>query len=420
MFLYFSAFNHFLNLQWSINTSYCSVWCSDFKQTGTTKRSCSTGNGWEAFEWYLTILDDEKSLHAKVDARLCNCYNEAKNSVYIFKADIFEGSGLFLSGTEDLKIARNKVLKNLWGNSGAYWKKEEENQIQSISVFKPTNVCKKNRLMVGTVRFVNHSDDPNCDYVISEKSGQKCANQKIAERYFSWWWIAFVFRCRIFWQENILWMPSCQFHDVPTEVVNNRSDNCEFRLLNPVQVNVQSVLRQTGRRRFSMGGKLTHGFINLVQPKLAALPSLKRMTVLLEVVIQYLWRRKGTINDEAETSSFVISTTENSFVPELELDDLSKLLVSSTFRSPSEVSSSETEDESIQISAKLIEDFLYCVSATIPKHATPDSEVNDWLKWLRLVDLRNFLDAKFCIYGLIIKQSSVFYCHLNFSHIFRL
>ena len=53
--------------------------------------------------------------------------------------------------------------------------------------------------------------------------------------------------------------------------------------------------------------------------------------------------------------------------------------------SPSEVSSSETEDESVQTSVNPIEDFLYCVSATFSKHSTPDSEANDWLKLLRLV-----------------------------------
>ena len=92
--------------------------------------------------------------------------------------DHFGGYGLFLNGTDPLKFSKRKILENLWAILEQV-DATDENEILSISVFKPTKVCNKIHLMCSSARFVNHSFDPNCQFVICEIGAQKCVKVEI-------------------------------------------------------------------------------------------------------------------------------------------------------------------------------------------------------------------------------------------------
>ena len=63
-------------------------------------------------EHYLKLVE-EPALYAKYDSLLRVCYNEATNSSFEFKLDNFGGYGLFVNGTDTLKLSKRKVLENL-------------------------------------------------------------------------------------------------------------------------------------------------------------------------------------------------------------------------------------------------------------------------------------------------------------------
>ena len=46
-------------------------------------------------------------------------------------------------------------------------------------MFKPTEICRKSRIMIGAVRFENRSCSPNCRYQITEWKRRKCVKLQI-------------------------------------------------------------------------------------------------------------------------------------------------------------------------------------------------------------------------------------------------
>ena len=105
---------------------------------------------------------------------LTNCYKDATDSGFHFEHDAFGGYGLFLKGG-DLYVKKKKdfLLPGLHAVLQTV-NDEDVDKFEPISIFARTDLCKKNRIMVGPVRFANHSCKPNSEYVASSYKGHQC------------------------------------------------------------------------------------------------------------------------------------------------------------------------------------------------------------------------------------------------------
>ena len=98
---------------------------------------------------------------------LTNCYKDATDSGFHFEHDAFGGYGLFLGG-DDLYVNKKKdfLLPGLHALLQTV-NDEDVDKFEPISIFARTDLCRKSRIMVGPVRFANHSCKPNSEYVAS-------------------------------------------------------------------------------------------------------------------------------------------------------------------------------------------------------------------------------------------------------------
>ena len=105
---------------------------------------------------------------------LTNCYKDATDSGFHFEHDAFGGYGLFHGG-DDLYVKKKKdfLLPALHALLQTV-NDEDVDMFEPVSIFARTDLCKKKRIMVGPVRFANHSCKPNSEYVASSYKGHQC------------------------------------------------------------------------------------------------------------------------------------------------------------------------------------------------------------------------------------------------------
>ena len=121
-------------------------------------------------------------LYAKIlyTKNMISCFEHAMlhlNSRFSKFCGQFWRIWFFYHGSELLKKS-NTCPENVWALLENI-DEEDEHLIEPISVFRPTDACRKARLTVGAVRFVNHSCVPNCEYIVSNIKGVKCIKLKI-------------------------------------------------------------------------------------------------------------------------------------------------------------------------------------------------------------------------------------------------
>ena len=110
------------------------------------------------------IVTDNR--YKKCDETLKRFYNEALGAGYIFEHDAFGGYGLFYNCDVPIVVSmrRDVFLHNLCALlqpvSGS-----DMPLFEPISIFSGTEAFRQNRIMVGPVRFANHSYCPNAEYV---------------------------------------------------------------------------------------------------------------------------------------------------------------------------------------------------------------------------------------------------------------
>ena len=127
---------------------------------------------------YSELLQTD-SLYESFDQLLRSNYEDAIKANFTFKHDSFGGYGLFYVGKESLKPGKpDQDIENVWAAIEQI-DAENESKISPVSVFKPTEICKKSRIMIGAVRFANHSCSPNCRYQITEWKRRKCVKLQI-------------------------------------------------------------------------------------------------------------------------------------------------------------------------------------------------------------------------------------------------
>ena len=116
---------------------------------------------------YENIVQNN-TMYNKNDQQLQNCYDDLEKLLFEIRLDRYGGYGLFYTGTKPLMSQMSNTPVPL---ARAYLEKNplyHENEFKQISIFERTARCKNLRIMVGSVRFVNHSCKPHCSYRISE------------------------------------------------------------------------------------------------------------------------------------------------------------------------------------------------------------------------------------------------------------
>ena len=111
---------------------------------------------------------------------LTKCYSQAIDADYLFDHDSYGGYGLFYN--RDVPViatkSRDLVLQNLKALLQPVDTKEMA-YFEPISIFSGTDLCRKNRIMVGPIRFANHSCRSNTEYVASHYGSSKCVKLKL-------------------------------------------------------------------------------------------------------------------------------------------------------------------------------------------------------------------------------------------------
>ena len=125
----------------------------------------------------MRSLDPKQKQYEKL---LTDCYLSAVNNGFSFEPDQYGGFGHFYRGQQEIKKKRGKstFLTYVLG----YIENIPESSVKDfkeISIFRATEVCKKDRIMVGTTRFANHSCRPDCRYFVSEVGARKCIKLEI-------------------------------------------------------------------------------------------------------------------------------------------------------------------------------------------------------------------------------------------------
>ena len=110
---------------------------------------------------------------------LTRCYRDAEQENFYYKNDSFDGYGLFYGKNSALVFSkkRDTLLPNLTALIEPI-KDSDFHKFRHISILASTDICKNNRIMVGPVRFANHSCQPDSEYVASTYRDKKCIKLK--------------------------------------------------------------------------------------------------------------------------------------------------------------------------------------------------------------------------------------------------
>ena len=115
------------------------------------------------------------------DSLLRQSYSDARANSFEIKLDAFDGYGLYYAG-ENVILPKNshpvKVLPSIVG----YIEKIPDDTLSSfkeISIFKKTDSCSFDRVMLGATRFANHCCRPNCRYLLRNLNSRRCIQLEV-------------------------------------------------------------------------------------------------------------------------------------------------------------------------------------------------------------------------------------------------
>ena len=404
--------------------AHCDAYVSNrmVKYGGREPISLARDLGYESYQELLT----KHKIARTYEQILSNCYQEVKDSSFSIKFDSFNGYGLYYEGKHKLRSndKRNYRIPELRALIQRV-PKFLEDQIKPVSVFAPTDLCSQMRIMVGPVRFANHSCDPNCEYVVTEHKNMKFVRLQILKDIEPYTEISVYYGANFFETGNSSCKcPHTQFH---------HSDPCSSR--NEVSVQSQQIslkpekiLRFEDRRyrlNRSNGPKTkrkkivqyemrehcsdssnedsddeyccdaeTSLFCDSIDQSDSDFVSTKSS----EIEINY--ETKDRCDDETATGALVGS-------PSIAVDDFNQnrqlgMMASSPIMIDAEEqkgdlslshidvlgnddcdrSSSGVSDEFPQ-NARSMSNFVMCANALIARHGTSDAEANNWFKLIR-------------------------------------
>ena len=210
----------------------------------------------------------------------------------------------------------------------------DENKILPISVFKPTKVCNKMRLICGSVRFLNHSCDPNCQFVVCELGAQKCVKVEILKDIHPGDELLVYYRDDYFGKNNIYCKCGKDHLHVQQAAeatqITEVDDKLELRVFDPVESNRLSVFRQNRRRlvvsrkrpRVEEACSYQTSSSDYSCDCSSDKESENERNELMEVVESQVLNE---IENVTESNNFNISTPQDSVAPDLEIETSEKL-----------------------------------------------------------------------------------------------
>ena len=343
----------------------------------------------EAFKKLL----DTKMSYKKTYNLLKSCYQEALGAGFFFEHDDFGGYGLFYGKDENFIFSRNRdlLLPNLHALLQSV-KGEELYLFEPISIFAGTEICRNNRIMIGPVRFANHSCRPNTQYVASTYKNQKCVKLKITKN------IQKNDELTVFYGENFFgegnWDCQCPHSEMHAErplIFSNK----QLQLIS---------------------ANLEKRFVRLYSRKKRDEPAPKKMRSY-EMRFFTESESQSSIDHEdgsadLENSSMLFTGEGNNDTPEVENNDEGNQIGAPEDFLPDISDSSTVPPDSPDLPCSVVGDnFETAINSIVAKHGTSDQETKDWLSLMRSA----FPDAKLPSFSSLKRRYHVFKSqHQNF------
>ena len=358
----------------------------------------------------LSINEYEKlvfanSLYKLFDELLRLSYNEAKQAKFYFKIEEFGGYGLFYGGEETLKVSKTGVpIPKVWAvlekiNSA------DKASIKPISVFQSTKACSRSRIMVGTVRFANHSCDPNCWYQLSESKGRHFVNLIVIRDILPEEEVTVFYGDSFFGDNNGECLcPLTELHGGTNQNVNEMITQ-ELILkpkIDPVENNLLSGFLQKRNRLFvaSAGRKRIKRDVEMRQyssddsdidiSSSNDRPCLREESNNDDKVNEQSSRNFDQAHIFQETALNFCSSPQNSNVAPLTLSEVSVI-------PPPDENDSELDNNGADLpmseESVTLSNFCICVNAIVAKHGTSNAEAADCLNLIKISSGRNDLPS---------------------------
>ena len=355
---------------------------------------------------YSELLQTD-SLYESFDQLLRTNYEDAIKANFTFKHDSFGGYGLFYVGRKSLKPGKpDQDIENVWAAIEQI-DAENESKISPVSVFKPTEICRKSRIMIGAVRFANHSCSPNCRYQITEWKRRKCVKLQIVRE------ILPGDEITVFYGDSYFGEGNCEclcVHSDEHEQSSSReltNDSSQMIFLKPrstlVDANIRSRYIQA-RRRFFRGNS-------------------NRKRLKLETEMRYFDsdssdilslscnspRNSSNVEEDGNFSQFsggflesenhegdnasnhLISSPKEAF---FDIDIPSELsLIGCELVPPTDSDDSKRDFETRNLNSATASNFSICVNSIAAEHGTSDAELAKWIKLVKIVSGREDLPS---------------------------
>ena len=353
-------------------------------------------------EEYKFLLDCNP-LFKKYDQLLRLSYAEAKEAKHAIKPDIFGGYGLFYEGDEILRVPKKKkFLPKLWSVLEKI-KDCDESSIKAVSVFKPTSACSHSRIIVGAVRFANHSCRPNCEYQISEWKGQHFVNLAVIRDIMPGHEVTVFYGDSFFGDNNSECLcPFTALHELSERdcTVDNR------KTLNLMPRTNSNQLKRFSQKRHRLFVKTT-----------------ERKRAKKDIELRQYDTEESDLDDETNYGEEVLAENCETVSPETQEQNenqttssiLSPVPFQNLFSSPqhsnvvplvitevpevpiaaAEKNESDSDDTVLEVSESGASstNFQICINAIAAQHGTSDAEAAHWIKFLKIVSGRNDLPS---------------------------
>ena len=315
---------------------------------------------------------------------LTKCYSDAINAKYIFEHDTYGGYGLVYDRDDPIIVnkSRDIVLPDL----NAILQTVENNDMSefvSISIFSATDLCRKNRIMVGPVRFANHSCKPNTEYVASQYGNVKCVKLKLLKSIHKGDQIHVFYGNDFFGEGN--WDCKCPHVDLHAErplVFSMRQEqlisaNIEKRFVHlykrKTRQSPPKKRRCTELRHFTTSDSLSEEFVDTLIEDQGNFRGGELMETDDIDIVQ---------NREDETQATAphileINYTDTTLPVQMEEPPTGN-------NDEASLSSLTEFHEPINSVIFSKQNFVTAVNLIAAKHATPDEKVKDWISLMRL------------------------------------
>ena len=322
-------------------------------------------------EYQAALATD--SVLKEFDRLLRVSYTAARENGFEFKKDTFGGYGLFYVGDEIISPKRAHPVKVLSSVLGYVEKipKEALSSFKDISIFRKTESCSFDRVMLGTTRFANHSCNPNCRYTLKEVNSRRCIQLEVLKN------ISKNDEITVFYGPNF-------FGD------GNQDCLCKHDSLHTQKLgsDVPSALQSRAR--------LVLRTVSFRFKRRRVLKAKWRRTSPKSKTEMRNFHESST-SSECDSSESSISTVDFSIdndkrcteilisSPNREQDCVLPAFSVSTLNDCSSDSSSDFNhvSQSTQSCNFTQHNFLICVNEIISRHGTSDAQASDWLRLMK-------------------------------------